>query len=246
VEGDGSTSVELTLDGITVEENVADGDGGGIFLAQVFVEVDDIIVAGNGARNGGGIHCVQCGGAVSTSTLRDNTATADGAGLYVESLTGLSPFDFTDVDVEGNVATDQGGGVYVQGLISRPVSFRRSSFVSNEALDGGAAYVSAVGVLRLDESVVQRNVATQGPAVYIGRPPTTLISQFTATNVDFGVRSGGTNNRQRGTGADVDRHVEVPQASTPLMLDYVGVVPFTGCISTCSVPFTCPIVTQCF
>src|SRR5690606_22250133 len=125
-----------TFSGVTISNNSADFDGGGVFMAGADVDFIESTVAGNTAGNlggglyvraafsgtvnitestvsgniastGGGIYVVEDAVNIANSTVSDNTATDDVAGVYVEASVDLSAHAFlTHVTIAGNNVAD--------------------------------------------------------------------------------------------------------------------------------------------
>ncbi|HWW62325.1 MAG TPA: right-handed parallel beta-helix repeat-containing protein, partial [Thermoanaerobaculia bacterium] len=78
----------LTLDGVTITGNNAQGDGGGLWADGFSMNLT-----------------------ILNSTISGNTSGGDGGGIYVEDTGG--PLTITNSTITGNSATAAGGGIYL-------------------------------------------------------------------------------------------------------------------------------------
>lgn len=130
---------ELLLEGSTVAENTVTADdayGGGIYVhpsSPGTVRIEDSTVhanqAGGVAALGGGIYVDADGVEITTTTVSDNVAGADGGGIYAYYDTTLSRSTVT-----GNRAGSRGGGVLAFG---NHVEIESSTVVGNSAAAAG-------------------------------------------------------------------------------------------------------------
>jgi len=107
--------VDLNFSGISVAvENmtITNGNsekGGGIFVEEVSVNLDRLIISGNNASvSGGGVFIQGLGGILSNMLFVDNSA-LNGAGLATEGWADVSVWNST---INGNIASNTGGGIY--------------------------------------------------------------------------------------------------------------------------------------
>jgi hypothetical protein len=162
---------DAALTDVAVTENVAERDGGGIYVDQKsIVALNNVSVMENQAlnRNGGGIFTnatlTMIGG-----EIRDNEANTasggSGGGLYTTGVTSL-----TNVVIDGNRAVS-GGGIF-QGLapdLKTRLSIASSTISNNNAsvLGGGIdssftedeSHAAALGYLMLTDSTIAHNFA---------------------------------------------------------------------------------------
>lgn len=123
----------------TFEDNVATlGAGGGAHLedgSEMYLV--DGIVAGNSARNGGGISAVQSRVSVFRSTVENNTASSQGGGARMSHISSLYAID---VVARGNVAGSVGG--FAKLTYASASEIRGSTIAANRVLSGGGGAVS--------------------------------------------------------------------------------------------------------
>ncbi|MFZ5723116.1 MAG: choice-of-anchor Q domain-containing protein [Pseudomonadota bacterium] len=134
------------------------GDGGALF-AGGSVEMTDVLISGNTARDGGGIF-VDVFGSLKGERIRffGNAATRDGG-----AVAAISPrVELLDVTfgrapaTDGNQAAGNGGAIY----------FNPQSVPDPDALP--RVYQAGSGTLLLDRASLVNNAATIGSAIYVG------------------------------------------------------------------------------
>jgi predicted outer membrane repeat protein len=101
----------LTVSDSTISGNRA-ADGGGIANAGTLT-ISDCFIAGNQAIDGGGIRNLIGGKlTVSDSTIRYNSASYDGGGIY--NFTGARGLTISGCELDHNSAYLSGGGIYTK------------------------------------------------------------------------------------------------------------------------------------
>lgn len=148
----GAAGIDVTLEGITAEENTA-GKGGAIGAYDANIKM-------------------------SGSTIKENTATdGEGGAIFVETYySNKNSVSITDSSFTGNVATRddnlaRGGAIYIQGKRdgskSVDLTVVGSTFTGNEAVNGwgGGAFLAQVKGT-LSKTVFEGNKATDGGAIY--------------------------------------------------------------------------------
>ncbi len=128
----------LTLDNVTVTSNASEMDGGGIcMMSGGTLTVSGCSITGNTAGdNGGGIYLDRSSLTVSDSSVTKNTA-EKGGGIYSD---GVVTFRFTGGSISGNTAdTDYGNGICMNDYedtleLSGPSAF---SFTDDICLPAG-------------------------------------------------------------------------------------------------------------
>jgi hypothetical protein len=203
-----SAGNNVTLDGLTITGGQATpSDGGGVFSDCGNLTISNCILAGNSARNGGGIftgrdsgltvsNCTLTGNfasgdgggietngqlALSNSTLTSNTAGGSGGGIDNVGL--LIPQMITNSIISGNSA--QFGGGISDGFTDTTLTLSNSTLSGNSADDGGGIFNDADDTLTLTNSTLFGNSAgTCGAIDNIGRA--TLTSVTVTGNVTAG------------------------------------------------------------
>lgn len=177
----------VTLQRLTITQGKS-AYGGGIYChggPDAVLRLDRITVSGNQAVNGGGLYLgARVGMRLQQSTIRGNTATGDGGGLYKES----DSFYFFDADttitrslIETNTAEQRGGGVYYDSPSFSPThALTESTIRKNTATWGGGIYSWAN--LALTRSTIHQNTARQGGGgIYGELHDTTTLTQSTVS-----------------------------------------------------------------
>ena len=136
----GSVTSDVTIDGTQIINNTCKTSGGGIFLYMDGnkVTMEDGLIAGNQAADGGGVVAqrkvtfIMNGG-----EIRDNSVTSNGGGYYASID---STFVMNDGKICNNYATKGGGGVY---CLRSTVTLNKGLISGNKAkVSGGAVTLS--------------------------------------------------------------------------------------------------------
>ena len=107
-----STGIKI-LSGVTIQGgNAGSGDGGGVFVSDQPLLMNDVVIRNNTAANGGGV-AIGAGGSVSmTNVLIDGNTANNGGGIYNNG----GSLDVNVGTISNNTANGQGGGgVYGNG-----------------------------------------------------------------------------------------------------------------------------------
>jgi CSLREA domain-containing protein len=161
-----TNNATLTIDDVVVQDNFADGDGGGIFnSSNGTLNATNCTVSGNEAAvDGGGIenqgpdtlnltNCTVSGnvagdngggvsntfdatGTINQSTISGNKSFSDGGGVSIDQCCGVEPFVIMNSAITGNNSGDDGGGVEIQG---------GAATLTNVTFSGNAASVESTG-----------------------------------------------------------------------------------------------------
>lgn len=124
--------------------------GGGILIANANAEVDQCVIEGFTAIEGGGIHAVSSDVALTGSTIRGNVGLERGGGLLLEA----SSASIESVVIQSNTGGQSGGGISIGGNGEDAlVDLGEVSIVGNSAESGG-------GVLREPGAASLRLAAT--------------------------------------------------------------------------------------
>jgi predicted outer membrane repeat protein/parallel beta-helix repeat protein len=148
--GEGEDSV---LEGFTITHGVAD-HGGGIYVSSASPTLRNLVITGNSAVDGGGLHLTYYSGLVAESlTITDNEASGDGGGIYID---GSSDAEITDLVLRDNTAQESGGGAFVY---DGTVTVTTSEWTGNESAGGGGALQVWSGDATLIGATVTDNAA---------------------------------------------------------------------------------------
>jgi uncharacterized protein (TIGR02145 family) len=146
---DGGTS--LVLDGVAINSNQVDGDGGGLYTETNGTSVLATNSQFNNnisGENGGGIYSESSLGfhLYNHCSIQGNTASVSGGGIY---LWGSSPI-LTNVLITDNEAAgvegtyEGGGGIYVRSVATNP-TFNNTTIANNYAVGNGGGIFNLGG-----------------------------------------------------------------------------------------------------
>jgi len=181
-EADGSTTVDATgiddrvfqirdqvaLSNITIQGGeTGSGGGGAIIDAGARLEIENVVVTGNTASQGGGLRNLGTLEATN-STIAGNTVTTSGGGI---SSSGDSHFN--TVTISGNHSDGNGGGV--QAIAGGNNIFENVTVSGNTATSGAGFYVNVADV-SLDHSTVTDNSGSSGSGVFLTSGSTITVS----------------------------------------------------------------------
>jgi CSLREA domain-containing protein len=204
--GISSSFGELTLS----DARIADNTGRGIALFRGSLTLTSSTVA----RNGGGIANSESRATIESSTIANNSTTAEGGGI-VNSAT--DPFGrssarltLTNSTVSGNSAA-AGGGIHNSATQENGavVIVTNSTVARNSAPAGGGGVLvegeaSASSGVELRNSIVAQNSATAGPDVLVV-PSGGVFARFSLIGDGTGSGITNTNGNQVGSaGAPID------------------------------------------
>ncbi|MCL2140613.1 MAG: InlB B-repeat-containing protein, partial [Dehalococcoidia bacterium] len=153
------------IDGsISITENIATRNGGGIFINAGILEIlNNAVISGNIAgSDGGGIYSNTSGSlSLTGGRILSNTAGNDGGGIYI--AVGTSNL-IAGTEISSNTASGGGGGVYCNSTCT----MNAGSILSNTAENGGGIYNAGTFSLSTSGSaVIASNIAHEnGGGVY--------------------------------------------------------------------------------
>jgi predicted outer membrane repeat protein len=169
--GTPADDVEVVIEDSTISGNHANYWGGALYLSSPDgdARVTRTTMSGNEAINGGGgaIDVVEIEGdlIVEQSTFANNTALYEGGAMNLDGIEGNT--EIANSTISGNRVTDpeySGGAIYFEDADSGtdPV-IRSSTLVGNSAPDlGGAIYLDEGGPVRITNTIIADNSATDG------------------------------------------------------------------------------------
>lgn len=206
----------LTLERVTIQDNVATGRGGGVFMGRYAFTLRESLIQRNSAAQGGGLYATYNGSTYETDFI-DNSAASEGGGLY---LAGGDRTSLTNIDLRGNSAT-LGGGIYhtsddsddfltvqfstmeqnsahIGGSLYFTNLFdftgQGITFHNNHATngDGGAIYANgSSGKIKLDNILMPDNSASaEGGAIFLENAVSMVISNATFEDNSASERGG--------------------------------------------------------
>ncbi|GAG28037.1 unnamed protein product, partial [marine sediment metagenome] len=119
----------------SVDDNIAGGNGGGIYSKFAEVAVIDSLISGNSALgHGGGAALISDRGsvAVADSTISGNMAAIDGGGVFMR-LRFDANAGITGSTVSDNAADGDGGGIWIQSQGGATFELAHSTITGNVA-----------------------------------------------------------------------------------------------------------------
>jgi uncharacterized repeat protein (TIGR01451 family)/CSLREA domain-containing protein len=160
------TAAKVTLENVSVLNNHADQNGGGIAVLELIgiksnLTVRNSVIANNAADKwGGGLYVGGTNSAtLDNSTVRDNTSTSSGAGIFNGGTVTVTGSTIAD-----NKTDDFGGGIEnANGATATLVRTTVSGNISTGAGAGAGAGVDNIGTASLRSSTVTKNT---GGALY--------------------------------------------------------------------------------
>lgn len=177
---------QLLADYLTVTDNVASSEGGGIGLPwdnniQASLDGSHLTISGNSASDGGGVYA-EGYVSLSSSTIggstaaAGNTASSEGGGFWDE----YGVDDFNGVTISNNTAPgEDGGGLYQEYGVD---TFTGGSIVSNGAAYGAGVYQDDYSTLRTTGTHIDKNVATVEGGGFYSDTSTTVLTKSTLSN----------------------------------------------------------------
>ena len=148
----------LTMDGVVVRDNVAHSDppglvfgqGGGMYVNDSALTLNNSTVASNTAYSGGGAYLHAGDNAILAGNFfTNNNAIAYGGGVYVQNSQAVT---FTANLFTGNSVVGNGGGSYI--LFSDDITLNANTIISNA--DTGVSFYGCENAL-LDNNIIADN-----------------------------------------------------------------------------------------
>ncbi|MDE7167376.1 MAG: hypothetical protein K2O28_00845 [Clostridia bacterium] len=146
-----------TLDmlGGEISGNTATEYGGGVYVVDGKVNLNDGTITGNSAANGGGVGA--CGGRIEINGVKINGNNAtNGAGVYAYS--DIHSLKFTGGEISGNTATQYGGGIYT----CVELTMTDGKISGNNAITGAGMYITllnSTATLTMNGGEISNNTA---------------------------------------------------------------------------------------
>lgn len=170
-----TAGAELNVIGTTLSSNTATEYGGAVYVRDGGeATVADSILTGNEAERGGGL-AVDGTVTLQNATVRANTATTVGGGVYVLADGSLSMVGGALLENHAQ----RGGGLYQVG----PAEISGATVADNIATYGGGIYSREV--LQVSRSTLSGNSAENGAALFtlqmFGQPSEVLLENVTVS-----------------------------------------------------------------
>lgn len=170
----------LTLDGVTVAENEATNEGGGIeILSDADVTIRNSVIIHNSTAGSGGAIRNYTSLTVINSTIDSNSALDDGGGIYNSVTFSGGSLVIAASTISGNEAGGDGGGIYLNGGTATITGSTISGNTVAFDQDGGAIY-NSLGSLTIRSSAIVKNAGNefkgQGGLAVLGDEGTASIA----------------------------------------------------------------------
>ncbi|MFC1602865.1 right-handed parallel beta-helix repeat-containing protein [Pseudomonadota bacterium] len=176
---------------LTVKNSKMHGNTSNGAYLQTDVILENVEVYNNssvGIYTNGGTHTF------TDLTVRNNSATSSGAGIYWQNLTG--PATVTNLTVKDNTTTTSGGGMSNNG---GTVNVTNCTITGNSSGTGAGAWYVGSGTVSLTNCVVANNTATTLAGGFYPNSGSVTINNSTLVNNVASGGSGGLIYSQSGT-----------------------------------------------
>lgn len=155
-----ASTLDVTISGLTIDSGAA-SIGAGIVDFGENLMLDDV-------------------------TLRNNTSSGDGGGLWANGLT--MTIGINNSRITGNTAGDDGGGIYINNVAA--MTIQGSTIANNSASGrgGGAYFYIPVDLLTVDTTTISGNTATAsggGLAFFYGSAGASISNSTLSGNSGF-------------------------------------------------------------
>ena len=205
-------STALAISNCVMTGNVADDEGGALWILDGAMTLADCLLDANRARRGGAIASIDGTVAVTNCTVEGNSVSTEGAGILSSGFLSVSrsQFDSNVVESDGSGGAiyhtsiyeelvvrscsftantaGRGGAIRCGGADSTPVTVADCVFLDNSALNTGGALDLGRGAIYVTSCVLTGNTAAYGGAVRAARSVPTLVNCVFAEN---GADGGG-------------------------------------------------------
>ncbi|MEM7534110.1 MAG: right-handed parallel beta-helix repeat-containing protein, partial [Chloroflexota bacterium] len=179
-----NSQLTQTLKMITVTNNIAGSNAGGIRAYNTNVPIENAYIGGNSAPFGGGFY--QSFGTMTLKNVifQQNNASSNGGGAYVDQS--ATKLELDTVEFISNTA-NVGGGFYIQNadFITMTSNIVRGNATNN---NGGGGFINTGGSFKIDGSDFKLNTGRQGGGLYIQASNVVLNTNNYLNNV---TTSGG-------------------------------------------------------
>ena len=198
VDGAGIYAVNFTsyeeYNSFNMVDNIASGDGGGIWASGSVFRLQDSTLSGNsaaGAGGGGGLYCADTklewyGGSIDDNQASSNTAR--GGGCFISQPS--AEIVFTSIALNGNSAGSDGGGIYFESDIYNLDIVDLNSCSSNRSLGGNGGALASVGdvsvVFLCIDPVTENSAGGSGGALYLFNSNWFVSGNFSANTCHGG------------------------------------------------------------
>lgn len=135
---DSPSSGEFILNSVSIESNTAVENGGGVYLKNSLLDVEDCVFDSNAANRGGALFCYLGGNANIVSSSFVNNSVRDLGGAV--DIRNASVLKFTDCEFKNNIADSDcdgvGDGAVLNTENSSPAILENPTICNNLVCDG--------------------------------------------------------------------------------------------------------------
>lgn len=168
----------LTIEDSSVDDNMATGSGGGLYVFSSTLTMEGSTILDNTSGNGGGFYEVTSMLALSDVHIDRNTASGSGGGLYLNSASASTTNELYlyGSTVDANTSTSgSGGGIYAGAYCF--VAISESSVSRGTAGDsGGGIYVLNSSSCSIENGSIDGNTAANaGGGIYLNATGTLVV-----------------------------------------------------------------------
>lgn len=178
---EGKYSFGIYLNNGTIESNISEGDGGGIYVYQgdvlsTYTPGKTLTVEGNSASNGAGIYIKDGNLEMANGTITGNTVSGsgNGGGIYIEN----GDFTIDAGEVSSNTLdSGQGAGVYIVGSNGKGNFTMNGGEIKDNRTsgnNGGGVYING-GNFTLNDGSITANSSVEGGGVYLNNGNFSLV-----------------------------------------------------------------------
>jgi len=169
-----------------------DGFGGGVFISNATYTITVDGQVNNNITNvihGGGV-AVAAGGTLNLyGTIKGNTCTTNGGGIYLQEASTINVF--TGASISENTATNYfGGGIYSNASY---VNISGGGISSNNATsaNGGGIYATNESQIQMTNGEIYYNEALQGGGIFIDTGSITINGSYCDIYSNIATEEGG-------------------------------------------------------
>ncbi len=160
-----NNSDKLTLNNVTVKDNLAEYNGGGLYNgASSDATVSGSLFEGNIAEKteGGGLYIDGTFTMTNSQVISNTTKDDRGGGIYSESNT----ITLDTVTIRDNLAETKGGGIYIVDEGAPDATITNTHILSNTAKDSGGGIYTHDDLVMTNSTIRGNTATTSGGGMY--------------------------------------------------------------------------------
>lgn len=141
----------VILDGLTIQGGNSSDNGGGVFISNSNITMQNLIITNNFAPLGGGVYSTNGSPVLMNLTINNNIATSGGA-VYSDG----GSITLTNVTINGNSAQN-GGGIYISS--NSTATLTNITVSENSASTNGGGIYNTANLTKLVNVIAANNVS---------------------------------------------------------------------------------------